>query len=71
MRFGLFSMGEHPGRLPRDAYEEDLREIVAADGFGWDEAWIGEHHLNWKQEVLPHPEMLIAKAAASTTQTGM
>jgi len=68
MRFGLFSMGEHPGRLPRDAYEEDLREIVAADGFGWDEAWIGEHHLNWKQEVLPHPEMLIAKAAASTKQ---
>src|SRR5438105_13675641 len=27
MRSGLFSMGEHPGRLPRDAYDEDLREI--------------------------------------------
>src|SRR5919202_985616 len=66
MRFGLFSMGEHPRRLPRDAYDEDLQEIIAADGFGWDEVWIGEHHLNGKQEVLPHPEMLIAKAAART-----
>jgi limonene 1,2-monooxygenase len=68
MRFGLFSMGEHPRRLPRDAYEEDLQEIVAADRFGWDEVWIGEHHLNGKQEVLPHPEMLIAKAATRTEQ---
>src|SRR5712692_9419847 len=66
MRFGLFSMGEHPGRLPRDAYDEDLREIVTADALGWDEVWIGEHHLNGRQEVLPSPEMLIAKAAART-----
>jgi len=66
MRFGLFSMGEHPRRLPRDAYDEDLQEIVAADSLGWDEVWIGEHHLNGKQEVLPSPEMLIAKAAART-----
>jgi alkanesulfonate monooxygenase SsuD/methylene tetrahydromethanopterin reductase-like flavin-dependent oxidoreductase (luciferase family) len=66
MRFGLFSMGEHPGRVPRDAYEEDLQEIILADGLGWDEVWIGEHHLNGKQEVLPFPEMLIAKAAART-----
>ncbi len=66
MRFGLFSMGEHPRRLPRDAYDEDLQEIIAADRLGWDEVWIGEHHLNGKQEVLPSPEMLIAKAAAHT-----
>src|SRR5579884_2362696 len=68
MRFGLFSMGEHPRRLPRDAYDEDLQEIIAADRLGWDEVWIGEHHLNGKQEVLPHPDMLIAKAAARTTR---
>src|SRR4051812_18952441 len=68
MRYGLFSMGEHPDRLPRDAYEEDLREIVLADELGWDEVWIGEHHLNGKQEVLPSPEMLIAKAAGRTSR---
>jgi limonene 1,2-monooxygenase len=56
-------MGEHPDRLPRDAYAEDLQEIITADRLGWDEVWIGEHHLNGKQEVLPHPEMLIAQAA--------
>lgn len=66
MRFGLFSMGEHPDRLPRDAYNEDLEEIVLADQLGWAEAWIGEHHMNGRQEVLPSPEMLIAKAAVKT-----
>jgi alkanesulfonate monooxygenase SsuD/methylene tetrahydromethanopterin reductase-like flavin-dependent oxidoreductase (luciferase family) len=71
MRYGLFSMGEHPGRLARDAYDEDLREIVLADELGWDEVWIGEHHLNGKQEVLPTPEMLIAKAAARTSRIRM
>jgi alkanesulfonate monooxygenase SsuD/methylene tetrahydromethanopterin reductase-like flavin-dependent oxidoreductase (luciferase family) len=67
MEYGLFSMGEHPGRRPRDAYEEDLREIVRADELGWTEVWIGEHHLNGKVEVLPSPEMLIAKASNLTS----
>ena len=71
MNFGLFSMGEHHGRLPRDAYAEDLEEIVLAEQLGWDEAWIGEHHMNGRQEVLPSPEMLIAKAAARTSRIRM
>lgn len=66
MQYGLFSMGEHPGRFPRDAYEEDLREIIHAEALGWREVWIGEHHLNGKVEVLPAPEMLITKAAVLT-----
>src|SRR5438046_2245724 len=71
MQYGLFSMGEHPGRVPRDAYAEDLQEIVLADELGWAEAWIGEHHLNGKVEVLPAPEMLIAKAARGTRRIGL
>jgi limonene 1,2-monooxygenase len=66
MRYGLFSMGEHPDRLPRDAYAEDLREIVLAEELGFDEVWIGEHHRNGRQEILPYPEMLIAQAAVLT-----
>jgi alkanesulfonate monooxygenase SsuD/methylene tetrahydromethanopterin reductase-like flavin-dependent oxidoreductase (luciferase family) len=68
MDYGLFSMGEHPGRCPRDAYDEDLREIVQAEELGWAEAWIGEHHLNGKVEILPSPEMLIAKASVLTSR---
>ncbi len=71
MKFGLFSMGEHHGRVPRDAYAEDLDEIVLAEQLGWDEVWIGEHHMNGREEVLPSPEMLIAKAAAKTTRIRM
>jgi alkanesulfonate monooxygenase SsuD/methylene tetrahydromethanopterin reductase-like flavin-dependent oxidoreductase (luciferase family) len=71
VKFGLFSMGEHPRRLPRDAYEEDLQEIILADELGWDEAWIGEHHMNGREEVLPSPEMLITKAAAKTRSIRM
>ncbi len=64
-------MGEHPHRVPRDAYAEDLAEIVRADDLGWAEAWIGEHHLNGKMEVLPSPEMLIAKATPLTKHIRM
>ncbi len=49
MKFGLFSMGEHHGRVPRDAYAEDLDEIVLAEQLGWDEVWIGEHHMNGRE----------------------
>src|SRR6185437_9125866 len=71
VRFGLFSMGEHPRRVPRDAYQEDLEEIVLAEQLGWDEVWIGEHHMNGREEVLPTPEMLIAKAAGKTSRIRM
>jgi len=71
MRFGLFSMGEHAGRVPRDAYEEDIQEIVLAEELGWEEVWVGEHHMNGREEVLPTPEMLITKAAARTKRIRM
>ena len=35
----------HPvGQNPTLAIERDLALIVAMDGLGFDEAWIGEHH---------------------------
>jgi alkanesulfonate monooxygenase SsuD/methylene tetrahydromethanopterin reductase-like flavin-dependent oxidoreductase (luciferase family) len=33
--------------------------------------WVGEHHMNGREEVLPTPEMLIAKAAGKTSRIRM
>jgi limonene 1,2-monooxygenase len=45
MRFGNFMAPFHPvGQNPTLAIERDLDLIVAMDGLGFEEAWIGEHH---------------------------
>jgi limonene 1,2-monooxygenase len=66
MRFGLFTMPEHP---PREnwtlSYDRDIDDIVYAEKLGFDEYWIGEHHTGG-YENIPMPELLIAKASALT-----
>jgi len=58
MKFGLFSNNRRPLRTLGEAWEEDIFEIVTADGLGFDEAWISEHQTP--------AELIIAKAAALT-----
>jgi limonene 1,2-monooxygenase len=66
MRFGLFTMPEHP---PREnwtlSYDRDIDDIVYAEKLGFGEYWIGEHHSGGYENV-PVPEYMIAKASALT-----
>lgn len=66
MRFGLFTMPEHP---PREnwtlSFDRDIDEIVLAEKLGFDEYWIGEHRTGGFENV-PAPELMIAKASALT-----
>jgi alkanesulfonate monooxygenase SsuD/methylene tetrahydromethanopterin reductase-like flavin-dependent oxidoreductase (luciferase family) len=66
MRFGLHFSGQRPGRSPRDAWADDLAEIVTADALGFQEAWIREH--GGTVGPMPAPDMFICKAAALTRQ---
>lgn len=60
MDFGLFSNDRRPDRTLGDAWNEDIREIVAADRLGFHEAWLSEHQTP--------AELIIAKAAALTSR---
>jgi limonene 1,2-monooxygenase len=66
MRFGLFTMPEHP---PQEnwtlSYDRDVEEVVNAEGLGFQEFWIGEHHTGGFENV-PMAELMIAKASALT-----
>lgn len=66
MKFGLFMMPEHPpGQNITLAFERDFEQIELADRLGFDEIWVGEHHSGgW--EIVPSPEIVLAKAAALT-----
>ncbi|MFI5266570.1 MAG: LLM class flavin-dependent oxidoreductase [Chloroflexota bacterium] len=68
MKLGIFSNGKRWGKTAAEAYDEDLDEIVAADRLGYSEAWISEHIGINRPATLPTPELLIAKAAALTSQ---
>lgn len=68
MRFGLFTMPEHP---PNEnwtlSYDRDIDEIVTAERLGFSEYWIGEHHTGGYENV-PSAELMIAKASAVTSR---
>ncbi len=67
MRFGLFTMPEHP---PREnwtlSYDRDIADIVLAEKLGFAEYWVGEHHTGGYENV-PVAEYMIAKASAVTS----
>src|ERR687887_2752875 len=66
MRFGIFLAPFHRAdENPTLALERDLELIEALDRFGYDEAWIGEHH-SAGAELVASPEVFIAAAAART-----
>src|SRR3954465_6960960 len=66
MRFGIFLAPFHPvGQNPTAALQRDLEMIVRLDEWGYDEAWIGEHH-SAGYEIIASPEVFIATAAERT-----
>ena len=66
MRFGVFMAPFHRiGENPTWALERDLELIEHLDRFGFDEAWIGEHH-SAGYEIIGSPEIFVAVAAQRT-----
>src|SRR5438874_12630023 len=66
MRFGIFLAPFHrPDENPTLALHRDLELIQRLDEFGYDEAWIGEHH-SAGSEIIASPEVFIAAAAERT-----
>lgn len=66
MKFGFFMMPSHSHRdNPTLAFERDLQLIEYAEGLGFDEFWVGEHHSGgW--ETIPAPDIFLAAAATRT-----
>ena len=66
LRFGIFLAPFHRvGDNPTLALARDLELIECLDQFGYDEAWIGEHHsAGW--ETIASPEIVIGVAAERT-----
>ncbi len=66
MRFGAFFAPFHNDRTnPTFALERDLDLVAYMDKWGFDEAWIGEHH-SGAYECIASPEVFIATAAERT-----
>ncbi len=74
MEFGLFSNGERHNPIAKMAYDEDLDEVVLADGLGVREAWISEHGTllpGQAPDQMPSADLFICKAAALTKRIRM
>ena len=66
LKFGTFIAPYHPVRESAlTSYERDLELIAWCDRWGFDEAWVGEHHsAAW--ENIPDPAMFLAAAGQRT-----
>jgi alkanesulfonate monooxygenase SsuD/methylene tetrahydromethanopterin reductase-like flavin-dependent oxidoreductase (luciferase family) len=66
MKLGLFTMPSHPPeRSLGDGHDWDLQTLLWADEYGYEEAWIGEHHAAvW--EPHPAPDLLVVEALRQT-----
>jgi limonene 1,2-monooxygenase len=66
MRFGSFIAPYHPvEENPTLTIERDMQLVQLLDQWGYDEAWIGEHH-SAGYEVISSPELFIAGVAERT-----
>ncbi|WP_100809708.1 MULTISPECIES: LLM class flavin-dependent oxidoreductase [unclassified Microbacterium] len=68
LRFGTFLSPYHRvGTNPTLAFERNLQLITYLEEFGYDEAWIGEHH-SGGLSLNASPEVFIAAAAERTSR---
>lgn len=68
LRFGVFHAPFHlpMGQNPHLALKRDIEFVQHLDRFGFDEAWIGEHH-SCGAELIADPMTFIANVAPKTT----
>ncbi|PNG26674.1 LLM class flavin-dependent oxidoreductase [Methylocella silvestris] len=67
MRFGLFSTFDNPHGDFAQAYAEQISLVRLAEGLGFDEAWVVEHHFN-AESPIPSCLMVLAFLAARTSR---
>jgi limonene 1,2-monooxygenase len=66
LRFGVFLAPFHlVGQHPTVALEKDLELLEWLDRWGYDEAWVGEHH-SGGYEIIASPEVFIGVASQRT-----
>jgi putative FMN-dependent luciferase-like monooxygenase len=53
---------------PAERYRLALEQIAHAERFGFDSAWIAQHHFHEDEGGLPAPFVFLAQAAARTTR---
>ncbi len=52
----------------RERYRLALAQIRAAEKYGFDTAWVAQHHFHEQEGGLPSPFVLLAQAAAQTSR---
>ena len=71
INYGMFIMPYHaPDKPLSQGYDEDLELVARAEGLGFDEFWIGEHH-TMKYETIVMPEIFIGRALGETKRIRM
>lgn len=66
MKFGLFFVMQRPEHVSeRQIYQNEIPQMVAADGLGYDSVWIAEHHFS-DYGVCSAPQVLAAAVAGQT-----
>lgn len=67
MKFGVHKAAEHfPGDSVTYSLNQDVADAAKLEELGFDEIWFGEHHTGG-YEIVPSPELMLAKAAALTS----
>ena len=66
MKYAIWSpTNPREGVGPVELYDQQIREIEAAEAFGFDHIWLYEHHVS-PSGPMPSPNLLLAAAARST-----
>lgn len=66
LNFGIFQMPEvRPNRNWNLYFQQIVDEATLAEGLGFDEYWVGEHHTK-AHETVPDPIMMLAHIAQAT-----
>lgn len=71
MRFGVHYLitylPELDGTVP-ELYRHLVEQIQEAEGLGFDQAWLTEHHFHEFGGMIPYPPVLLTALAAATTR---
>src|SRR5499427_7437464 len=68
MRFGVFLAPFNPvGQHPTVALEKDLELVEWMDRWGYDEAWIGEHHSGGYEIIASQKSSLPLRPSGRST----
>ncbi len=62
------SPGSSTRRAPAERYRLATEQIIYAEAYGFDSAWVAQHHFRAEEGGLPAPFVFLAQAAAKTSR---